>query len=73
MRALIVLIAATFVAAGCDNPNGIPAHSAADEKAISDYKSMTPQQRIDLIQKGSMPEAAKEAQIKKIKQANGMQ
>jgi hypothetical protein len=57
---------------GCGNPNQVPAHSAADEKAIQYLKSMTPQQQIDRIQSGPMPAAAKTAMIAKIKAQNGL-
>lgn len=69
---MIFLAAMALVVAGCANPNAVPAHTAADDKAINYYKSLTPQQRIELIQKGAMPQAAKDAQIAKIKADNGL-
>jgi hypothetical protein len=75
-RALInslILLSVTAVAvAGCGNPNAIPQHSADDQKAIDQVNKMTPQQRIDMIQKGPMPPAAKDQMIKKIKADNNL-
>lgn len=51
----------------------IPKHSADEQKAIDAYKTMTPQQKIDLIEKGPNPPGAKAAMIKKIKEENHMQ
>jgi hypothetical protein len=71
LRTLLVLLpVAALVAAGCNNPNAVPAHSAADDKAMAAYNSMTPQQHIDAIEKGPMPAAAKQAMIQKIKEQN---
>ena len=70
--ALLLLTAATMVAAGCSNPNTVPSHSASEDKAINDLKKMSPQDRIALIEKGPMPASAKEAEIKKIKDENGL-
>jgi len=72
MKGVILLAAATLVAVGCSNPNQVPSHSAADDKAISELKAMTPEQQIDRIQKGPMPESAKAAQIQKIKEKAGI-
>jgi len=71
-KSALFLTAATLVAAGCGNSANVPAHSATEDKAIAELKSMTPQQQIDRIQKGPMPASAKESMIKKIKDANGM-
>lgn len=47
-------------------------HTADEQKAYDQYNNMTPQQKIDLIEKGPMPQAAKDAQIKKIKDQAGI-
>ncbi len=72
IRSLVLLAAATLVAAGCGSSDAVPAHSASEQKALNEYKSLTPQQQIDRIQKGPMPASAKEAMIKKIKDQNHM-
>jgi len=72
-RSLILIAAAALVAAGCGSADSVPKHGADDQKAIDAYNAMTPQQHIDLILKGPMPQAAKDASIKKIKEQNHMQ
>jgi hypothetical protein len=67
-----LLAVATLVSAACDNPNAVPAHSATEQKAINDYNKLTPQQQIDLIEKGPMPAAAKAAMVQRIKTKNGL-
>jgi hypothetical protein len=69
-QALISLFVAGVVISGCNSGNTIPQHSPDDQKAIDKINAMTPQERIDLIQKGPMPPAAKESMIKKIKEEN---
>ena len=71
---ILALSVAAYAVAGCGNSqDAVMPHSASEQKAIDAYKSMTPQQQIDMIEKGPMPPGAKEAQIKKIKAENGMQ
>ena len=71
-RTLILLTAAALAAAGCGSGDTIPKHGADDQKAIDAYNAMSPQQRIDMINKGPMPASAKAEAIKKIKDANHM-
>ena len=67
---LILLLVAAIAVTGCSSGNTIPQHSADDQKAIDKVNAMTPQERIDMIQRGPMPQAAKDQLIKKIKQDN---
>ena len=69
---LLLLAAATLVAAGCGSSSGVLAHDAREQKALDDLKKETPEQQIERIQKGPMPASAKDAMIKKIKDANGI-
>lgn len=65
---MIALSVAAYAAAGCGaGQDTVMAHSPSEQKAIDAYKNMTPQQQIDLVQKGPMPQAAKTATIQKIK------
>lgn len=58
---------------GCgSDPNAVPAHTADEQKLVDQLAHETPQQQIDRVQKGPMPQAAKDAMIKKIKDANGL-
>jgi hypothetical protein len=63
----ILVAAVAILAAGCGNNETVMPHSASEQKAMSSYASMTPQQKIDLIEKGPMPEAAKKAMIERLK------
>jgi hypothetical protein len=72
VKYILLLTVTALAVTACDNPNAVPTHSAADDKAINALKSMTPQQQIDLIQKGPMPPSAKASMIKKIKDKNGI-
>ena len=70
---ILALSVAAYAVAGCGNSQDtVMPHSASEQKAIDAYKSMTPQQQIDLVQKGGMPEAAKAATIKRIKDKAGL-
>lgn len=60
------------VLSGCGAGNQVPAHTADEQKAVEELKNMTPEQQIERIQKGPMPESAKAAMIKKIKDENGL-
>jgi hypothetical protein len=66
------LSVAAVAATGCNGGDSIPKHGADDQKAIDQVNKMTPQQRIDMIQKGPMPQAAKDSMIKKIKAENNL-
>jgi len=70
ISSLLPLLVATIVATGCNGGDAIPKHGADDQKAIDKVNAMTPQQRIDMIQKGPMPQAAKDHMIKQIKEEN---
>lgn len=67
---LLSLLVAAIVATGCSSGDTIPKHGADDQKAIDKINSMSPQERIDMIEKGPMPPAAKAQMIKKIKEEN---
>lgn len=56
---------------GCGS-DGPPPHTAAEQKAVDELKNQTPEQQIERIQNGPMPEAAKKAMIDKIKKENGI-
>jgi hypothetical protein len=60
------------VLSGCGSGNQVPAHTADEQKAVNDLNNMTPEQQIERIQKGPMPDSAKAAMIKKIKDENGL-
>lgn len=68
----VLALVALVVTGGCSNAETIPKHGVDDQKAIDAYKTMTPQQKIDLIEKGPLPRSAKDATIKKIKDENHM-
>lgn len=57
---------------GCGSGNGVPAHTADEQKAVDELNSQTPEQQIERIQNGPMPESAKASMIKKIKDDNGI-
>lgn len=66
------LVVLTPLVGGCGSGNDIPAHTADEQKAVDELKSLTPQQQIDRLEKGPMPAAAKAAMIDKIKKENGL-
>jgi len=68
----VALLAAPLLGGCGNNPDAVPAHTAQEQKLIDEMKSLTPQQQIERIQKGPMPESAKAATIQKIKDANGI-
>ncbi|RYG42937.1 hypothetical protein EON79_17950 [bacterium] len=70
--ALILPFAAALLLGGCGNADSVPAHSAEEQKAIDELKTLTPEQQIDRIQKGGMPQAAKDAMIRDIKAKHGL-
>lgn len=63
---------AALCLAGCGQGAGVPTHTADEQKAVDDLKNETPEQQIERIQKGPMPESAKAAMIQRIKQEHGM-
>ena len=70
--ALPLLLFAIPLLGGCGNADSVPAHSADEQKLVDQMKAETPQQQIERIEKGPMPQSAKESMIKKIKDDNGM-
>jgi len=68
---ILAIAAATLVAAGCASPDKVAPHSADEQKAINQLNSLTPDQQIERIQKGPMPQAAKDSMIQKIKDKAG--
>lgn len=72
-KALLPFATLALLIGGCgSSPDTVPKHSPEEEKAIQEAKNMTPQQQIERIQQGSMPESAKAAMIQEIKQKNGI-
>ena len=65
-------IVAAFLLGGCGSGNNVPAHTADEQKAVDELANQTPEQQIERIQNGPMPESAKAAMIKKIKDDNGI-
>jgi PBP1b-binding outer membrane lipoprotein LpoB len=72
MKVILIMAAAIFIAAGCASKDVVPAHSGSEQKALDELSHMTPQQEIERIQKGPMPESAKAARIQQIKDKNGI-
>lgn len=71
-RRWIILPVAVLLAAGCNNPNAVLPHSPDERKAYDQLNAMTPQQRIDAIEKGPMPAGAKAKMIQDIKDKAGI-
>ncbi|CAN5489300.1 hypothetical protein BH11ARM2_BH11ARM2_08260 [soil metagenome] len=69
--ALAGALLAALLLGGCGS-SGVPDHTADEQKAVDELKNQTPQQQIDRIQNGPMPESAKKAMIDKIKKENGL-
>jgi len=72
MRLLPALLLSLCFLAGCGSDNGAPAHTADEEKALADYKKLTPEQQIERAKNSPMPQAAKDSLIQSIKDKNGM-
>ena len=68
----MILPVAALVATGCNNPNAVLPHSPDEQKAYDRLNAMTPQQRIDAIEKGPMPAGAKAKMIQEIKDKAGI-
>lgn len=77
MSRLILLLSLALVSAplvgGCSSPDSVPKLTADEQKLVDEVKNETPEQQIERIQKGPMPEAAKAAMIDKIKKEHGLQ
>jgi hypothetical protein len=67
-----LLVGALLFVGGCGDSDVVPKHSAEEEKALQDMKSLTPEQQIERIQNGGMPDSAKQALIQEIKTKNGL-
>lgn len=67
-----LLIGALLFVGGCGDGDTVPKHSAEEEKALQDMKTLTPEQQIERIQNGGMPDSAKQALIQEIKTKNGL-
>jgi len=71
--ALACALLALPLVGGCgSSSDSVPAHTADEQKLVDQLKNETPQQQIERIQNGPMPEAAKAAMIQKIKDKNGI-
>lgn len=57
---------------GCGSNNGTPPHTAEEEKAVQEAKNLTPEQQIERAKNSPMPQSAKDALIKSIKDKNGL-
>ncbi|RYG23033.1 hypothetical protein EON82_15285 [bacterium] len=57
---------------GCGSGDSVPTHTADEQKLVDQLKNETPEQQIERIQKGPMPESAKAAMIQKIKDEHGI-
>lgn len=63
---------ATLLLGGCGNGDTVPKHSPEEAAALKEMESLTPEQQIERIQNGGMPESAKQAMIQEIKTKNGL-
>jgi hypothetical protein len=70
--ALPLLAAALLFGGGCGNGDSVPKHTPEEEKALQDLKTLTPEQQIERIQNGGMPDSAKQAMIQQIKTKYGL-
>ena len=72
-KTLLPFATLALLVGGCgSSQDQVPAHSPEEAKAIQEAKNMTPQQQIERIQSGGMPESAKAAMIQEIKQKHGI-
>lgn len=67
-----LLLLGTPLLGGCGSGDSVPSHTADEQKLVDQLKNETPQQQIERIQNGPMPQSAKDAMIKKIKDENGI-
>lgn len=73
MKSAFPLLAGTLLfVGGCGASDVVPKHSAEEEKALQEMKTLTPEQQIERIQNGGMPASAKEAMIQEIKTKHGL-
>lgn len=71
-RILLLASLAIPLLGGCASGDSVPNHTADEQKLVDQMNRETPEQKIERIQKGPMPEAAKQAMIQKIKKENGL-
>lgn len=69
--ALVAALAASLIG-GCGSADSVPGHTADEQKLVDQMNAETPQQQIERIQKGPMPEAAKPAMIQRVKDKYGL-
>lgn len=72
IAALVGAAVAVALLGGCGDSNQVPGHTADEQKAVDELKNQTPQQQIERIQNGPMPDSAKKAMIDKIKKENNL-
>lgn len=72
MKSAVLLPFAVLLLAGCGSADSVPAHTAAEQKAIDAEKNLTPEQRIAQIQNSPLPAGAKTDMIAKVKAENGI-
>jgi len=72
VRILSVAIIALCFVTGCGSDNGSPPHTADEQKALEEYEKLTPEQKIKRAQDSPMPQGAKDALIKSIKDKHGI-
>jgi hypothetical protein len=72
MRILSAFLLSLCFLAGCGDDHGSPPHTADEQKALDEYKTLTPQQQIERAEKSPMPQGAKDALIKSIKDKNNI-
>ena len=70
--ALFALITTALFIGGCGSADSTPKHTAQEQKLVDDLNNQTPEEQIERIESGPMPQAAKDEMIKKIKQENGL-
>ncbi len=68
----LAVLVGSLVMGGCADDHGSPPHTAQEQKALDDYNKMTPEQQIERAQNSPMPQGAKDALIKSIKDKNGL-
>lgn len=68
----ILILCGAFAIGGCQDDHGAPPHTADEEKAVREAQNLTPEQQIERAEKSPMPQSAKDALIKSIKEKNGM-
>lgn len=70
--AMLTLSTTALFIGGCSSPDSTPKHTAEEQKLVDELNNQTPEEQIERIEKGPMPQSAKDEMIKKIKQENGI-